>query len=58
MRRRIGSDRPLLTFQDIADRLKVSVRTVRRMVAAGLPVENPHGSVYRVSPAAQREEGK
>ena len=37
-----------LTFQDIAKELQVSVRTVSRMIADGLPVVHVHGRVYRV----------
>lgn len=37
-----------LTFKDIAKELQVSVRTVSRMVADGLPVVHVHGRVYRV----------
>ena len=37
-----------LTFKDIAKELQVSVRTVSRMVADGLPVIRVHGRVYRV----------
>lgn len=37
-----------LTFKDIAKELQVSVRTVSRMIADGLPVVHVHGRVYRV----------
>jgi excisionase family DNA binding protein len=39
---------PYLTFKDIAKELNVSLRTVSRMVADGLPVIHVHGRVYRV----------
>lgn len=38
----------LLKFSDVADQLKVSVRTVHRMVADGLPYIHLVGSVKRV----------
>ncbi|SEO37520.1 DNA binding domain-containing protein, excisionase family [Nitrosospira multiformis] len=37
-----------LTFKDIAKELQVSLRTVSRMVADGLPVIHVHGRIYRV----------
>ncbi|MEO7686320.1 MAG: helix-turn-helix domain-containing protein [Nitrosospira sp.] len=37
-----------LTFKDIAKELQISVRTVSRMVADGLPVVHVHGRIYRV----------
>lgn len=37
-----------LTFKDIARELQVSVRTVSRMVADGLPVVHVRGRIYRV----------
>ena len=40
-----------LTLRDVADQLKVSTRTVRRMVSAGLPVVNLVNRVYRIDPA-------
>jgi len=42
----------LLKYSDIADLLKVSVRTVTRMVDNGLPIVHLHGRVYRVKQSA------
>ena len=41
---------PLMTKFDIADRLRVSVKSVERMIADGLPTRNVWGAV-RVNPA-------
>jgi excisionase family DNA binding protein len=51
-RERLSGDRPLLTVNDVARRLQVSVRTVRRWTASGeLPTVKAGGSV-RVTPEA------
>ena len=42
----------LLKYSDVADQLKVSVRTVTRMVDNGLPIVHLHGRVYRVKQSA------